>query len=170
MKRVVWLSLAVAATAVPVAFAQPRAPQTTPRRFLNYLHVGTCVVLNYRAQTGDSYELQILTAKQVEQRPEEFARLDKLRQDLAELDKRQDEKDRNRKEELLTALHKSQLGRRASPVYEVIAVGEDFVELRLKLSATGQKTEVQSTRVLPAARIREIRVPIEADRQKAPAK
>ncbi len=166
MKRVLWVFLALAATVVSVVAAEPCAAQASHRRFLDYLPVGSYLVLGYPTQGSDSYQVQILTAKQVEQRPEEFARLEKIRKDLAEIEKRQDDKDGKRRDELRTALRQSQLSRRMSPVYEVTAVGEDFIELRLKLSATAQKVEVQSGIVLPAARIREIKLPTETDRQR----
>jgi hypothetical protein len=166
MKRVSCGLLAVAAPAVFLALAEPCRAQATHRRFLDYLPVGTYLTLSYPTQGSDSYQVQILTAKQVEERPADYARIEKIRKELAEIDKRRDDKDSSRRNELLTALRQSQLGRRAGPVYEVIAVGDDFVELRARLSATAQKVEVQSGMVLPAARIREIRLPAPTDRQK----
>jgi dihydroneopterin aldolase len=172
MKRVLWVFLAFAATVVSVAFAEPPGSKARHRRFLDYLPVGSQVLLIY-PQEHDYYRIELLTAKQVEQRLEEFPRIQKLEKELEETEKLvenqkgQDAKLEKRRSELSFALRQSQAMGRSSAVYEVIALGEDFVELRLKVSATGQVFKGDSRIVVPAARIREIRLTSETNPQPA---
>jgi len=137
------------------------------RRFLDYLPVGSYLVLG-NADQGGSYSIRMLTAKQVEQRPEDLARWEKkrpeIKKEFAELAKKPKDRDFLQNYKTLSRA----LGQpRPDDVYEVIAVGENFVELRVKWSPNDPKGRPERGLVLPAARIRDIRLPSETYPQPA---
>jgi hypothetical protein len=171
MRRAYWMFFALATVLSCDALVASEGTKAVSRRFLDYLPVGTHVVL-HRYPPQSPYEIRVLSPKEFSERPEDLARFQKKREamvrEIAELkEQRQDLNAHRRLNDLENRLPHF---RPPDMVYRVAAVGEDFVELRVEWSPPPMPYEGkpdESGIVLRPGSIQEIRLPAEtADQQK----
>ncbi len=151
--------LLVAGTICWAEPANSAEPPATHRRVLDYLAVGSHLTLGYAGNGGTS-NIRLLSADQVERRKEAFARYDKQNERIrTELERaRKVRQDGHQGNPSADAQENGLLGElskivRPEEVYRIVALGEDFVEMRIAVQSATAAKEEQRGVVLSAAHI-----------------
>lgn len=153
-----------------VEFANSVEPSKMHRRFLDYVTVGSYATLGY-AGNGDTVQIRLLTANQVEQRKEAFTRYDKqtgqIRRELDRIRNARREGQRGdssvNSEERRLLIELSRITR-PQDVYRIVTVGADFVEMRIAVQPAMETKEDERSVVLAATHIGRIDIPAQMSR------